>query len=123
MDHDHDDRSLFRPCTWQDLDDHLYSDLYKDLNGFRPRHDTVPFALYYDLLTWIARQQEEVTRQIEEERNEDKEAIDNAEAQAHAAADKIYNDQQAFGDDGWGDSWHAQWDDDPNPYHGTYSED
>jgi len=25
-------------------------------------------------------------------------------------------------DDGWYEAWHGQYDDDPNPYNGTYSE-
>ena len=54
------------------------------------------------------------------------EAQDNAEAQAHAAAEKLHNDQQHYAegydyDPQW-DLYHDRYDDDPNPYHGTYSE-
>ena len=48
---------------------------------------------------------------------------DECEAQESAAAEKSHNDQQHYAEGApeW-DLWHNQWDDDPNPYHGTYSE-
>ena len=53
-------------------------------------------------------------------------AIANDEAQAHAAAEKLHADQQHY-DEGYDydpqwDMYHDRYDDDPNPYHGTYSE-
>ena len=38
-----------RPCTWEDISNSLYSDIYKDAYGFRPRHTEVPFATVGDL--------------------------------------------------------------------------
>ena len=64
-------------------------------------------------------------------------AIANDEAQALAAAEKIHHDQQIDqfngeglanedrADEGYDPEWdlyHDRYDDDPNPYHGTYSE-
>ena len=51
-------------------------------------------------------------------------AIENDEAQANAAAEKLHNDEQHY-DEGYDPQWdmyHDRYDDDPNPYHGTYSE-
>ena len=51
-------------------------------------------------------------------------AIENDEAQALAAAEKLHNDEQHY-DEGYDPQWdmyHDRYDDDPNPYHGTYSE-
>ena len=51
-------------------------------------------------------------------------AIENDEAQANAAAEKLHNDEQHY-DEGYDPEWdlyHDRYDDDPNPYHGTYSE-
>ena len=50
----------------------------------------------------------------------------NDKAQESAAAEKIHNDQQHYAegydyDPQW-DMYHDRYDDDPNPYHGTYSE-
>jgi hypothetical protein len=41
--------SADRPCTWEDLGDSCYSDVYKETHGFRPRHTEVPFATVGDL--------------------------------------------------------------------------
>jgi len=52
-------------------------------------------------------------------------AIANEEAQANAAAEKLHNDQQHYDEMGYDPDWdlyHDRYDDDPNPYHGTYSE-
>ncbi len=49
---------------------------------------------------------------------------DECEAQDSAAAEKIQNDQQHH-DEGFNpdhDMYHDRYDDDPYPYHGTYSE-
>ena len=48
----------------------------------------------------------------------------NDKAQESAAAEKIHNDRQHY-EEGYDPQWdlyHDRYDDDPNPYHGTYSE-
>jgi hypothetical protein len=44
-----------RACTFEDMGNSLYSDIYKDAYGFRPRHTEVPFATVGDLYAEIDR--------------------------------------------------------------------
>jgi len=44
-----------RACTWDDLSNSCWSDVYKDAHGFRPRPTEVPFATVGDLYADIDR--------------------------------------------------------------------
>jgi|TARA_R110000824_G_scaffold379777_1_gene571869 hypothetical protein len=63
-----------RACTFEDMGNSLYSDIYKDAYGFRPRHTEVPFAtvgdLYKEIESLYAYQEEEARHEAKREQEE-----------------------------------------------------
>ena len=68
-----------RPCTWEDLANSCYSDIYKETHGFRPRPTEVPFAtvgdLYKEIESLYAYQEIEAQYEAKREQ-EEKDAYD-----------------------------------------------